>query len=75
MKTNLYENDDTRILHIEIKESKLAGVIRWLIQSYYDVNGENVTYHKGTYVRKIDDVTYDLVQCEASKEWQNRLSS
>ena len=75
LKTILYENEDTRILHIEIKESKLAGVIRWLIQSYYDVNGENLTYHKGTYVRKIDDDTYDLVQCEASKEWQNRLSS
>ena len=54
--------------------SKLKNVLCWFIETYYDVD-DSVQYHKGTYVRKIDDDTYDLVQCEASKEWQNRLSS
>ena len=72
LKTIFYENDDTRMLHVEIKESKLKNVMHWLVENYYDVD-ECVTYDKGTYVYKMNENTYDLIQCDASKEWENKL--
>ena len=72
LKTILYENEDTRMLHVELKESKLKNVMCWFIETYYDVD-DSVQYHKGTYVYKMDENTYDLIQCDASKEWENKL--
>lgn len=71
--TTRYENQHTRVLEVEVKESKVEGLIHSLMEHHYEGLSEEPTYIKNTYVVKKDTSKYVFVETTEDVKWVEKL--